>query len=73
MMIPSNYEINVAKLQKKPLDPVLRYYHYCRIELGDIGELEATDKLHQLRNFFPECFKLTLSRVECGGKEIKEL
>ena len=73
MMIPSNYKINVAKLQKKPLEPVLRYYHYCRIELGDTSELDAVDKLHQLRKFFPPEFKLTLSRVECGGKEIEEL
>ena len=73
MMIPSNYEINVAKLQKKPMEPVAHYYHYCRIELGDISKLDATDKLHQLRKFFPEEFKLTLSCVECKGMEIEEL
>ena len=73
MMIPSNYEINVARLQKKPMEPVAHYYHYCRIELGDIGQLEAVDKFHQLRKFFPEEFKLTLSHVECKGMEVDEL
>lgn len=73
MMIPSNYEINVAKKQMKPFDFEERYYHYCRIELGDIGKLEAIDKLHQLRKFFPKEFKLSLMHVNCSGEGVEEL
>ena len=73
MMVESNYEINVAKKWKKPFDDVERYYHYCKIELGFMMSADAIEKLHELREFFPEEFKLTLSHVDCHSKQIEEV
>jgi len=60
MMIESNYEINVAK----------NGIHYCRIELGNI--MNPVAKFDELRKFFPSEYQLTLMRVSCIGKGIKE-
>ena len=73
MMIQSNYEINVSRLIKKPLDREPHYYHYCKIELGWARKEEAEAKLHELREFFPEDFKLQLMFVECFGKGVEEI
>lgn len=71
MMIQSNYEINVSRLYKKPLDKEARYHHYCKIELGsDLPEV-ISEKVHELREIFPEDFKLDLMHIECYGKEIE--
>ena len=71
MMIQSNYEINVSRLFKKPLDENAHYYHYCKIELGWNSEKNATEKFNELRKLFPDDFELELMHVECYGKKVE--
>ena len=71
MMIQSNYEINVARLFKKPLDREPRYYHYCKIELGNVMPDDASKKLQELKELFSGDYKLTMYKVDCYAKEIE--
>lgn len=74
MMIPCNYEINVAKendARKNRWSP-RGLEHYCRIELGDVMPEVAKEKFLELKQMFPEDkFELTLYQVTCGGKEVE--
>lgn len=72
MTIENNYNINVAKLETKG-DRVPRYYHYCRIELGNAYPEEAKEKFWDICNRFPSSeFELTLHYVKCNGSIIAE-
>lgn len=73
MMIGGNFEINVSRLEKRYHDKEARYRHYCKIELGSIMPKEAADKLHELREFFPEDYKLSLMHVNCVGEYVEEV
>ena len=66
MMIPSNYEINVAYCVGNSC------VHFCKIELGQTLPELAKQKFHELRRIFPEDYKLTLEQIECYGKPIEE-
>lgn len=71
MMIPNGYEINVSQ---KSTDYTGRecYKHYCRIELNDSFDEFVEQKFKELRDLFPDDFKLTLTKVTCYGETIVE-
>lgn len=62
--VPDNYEINVAK--KRASDG--RFEHYARIQLPDIFEEQALDKLFFLRELFGSEYKLDLTHWVCRGE-----
>lgn len=74
MMIPCNYEINVAKENdrlKNRWSP-RGLEHYCRIELGDVMPEVAKEKFLEMKQMFPEeKFELTLYSVKCSGSEVE--
>lgn len=67
MMIPCNYYINVAKQYNDN-----RYYHFCKIELGDLIKEQAMERCNELFKLFPKSdgWELTLYYVECKGQKI---
>ncbi len=68
MMIPCNYEVNVAT----PSEPTAKYgRHYCRIELGNCPEKEAKEKFIFIRQLFPTNWNLRLCEVRCSGREVE--
>lgn len=67
MMVPCNYEINVAT---QPEKNAAYGRHYCKIELGDCLPEEAMAKFKKLNEKLGDEFRLTLSYVECKSKEI---
>ena len=67
MMIPNNYEINVAR--KTP--QYMHGKHYCNIELGDILEENAIEIYKELCEIFPDDFLLDLHKVTCYGTLIR--
>lgn len=72
MMIENNYSIDVAKMEIKA-DHIQRYYHYCRIELGNMLPDEAKEKFREICSLFSRWeFGLTLNYIECSSKTIEE-
>lgn len=67
MMIPMNYEINVAT---QPTKNAKYGIHYCRIELGDCLPEVAKEKFRKLNEKLNDEFRLTLSSVSCSSKQI---
>lgn len=68
MMIPSNYEINVAT----PSDRNAKYgRHYCLIELGEVLPDEAIEKFRFIKGIFPDDWNITLHEITCYGREVK--
>ena len=67
-MIPSNYQINVAKKHPKCAYGM----HYCLIELGQMLPKDADEKFRELSEMFGEEYNLSLTRVECYGTPIAE-
>ena len=67
MMVPMNYEINVAT---QPEKGAAYGRHYCRIELGNVSEEVAKKRFSKLNEKLGDEFRLTLHRVECYGKDI---
>ena len=67
MMIPNNYEINVAKKGKNEL-----YQHYCKIELSCPYDNQAIEKFNELQQMFQANgdYKLELTKVTCYGEKI---
>ena len=75
MMIPCNYEINVAKVYERiGWNGKPQYAHYCKIELGDHLPETAEEIFDDICNRFPKkCgFECTLHKVECYSKEVKK-
>ena len=70
MMIPCNYEINVAT---KPEKNAEYGRHYCRIELGQCTEKEARAKLNKLNEKLGDEFNLKLIKVMCSSEWIDEI
>ena len=68
MMIPSNYEINVATAPEKN---AAYGRHYCRIELGDCLPDVAKEKFRFIKGIFPDDWNITLYEVRCSGREIE--
>ena len=67
MMIPCNYQINVATQPTKDA----RYgRHYCRIELGSLTKEEALKKFRKLNEKLGDEFRLTLKDVQCGSNDV---
>ena len=73
MMIPNNYEINVARMEKDYTGYEC-YRHYCRIELSDTFEEEAIEKFVKLNQMFQADgdYHLSLTKVTCRGEQIIE-
>lgn len=75
MMIPCNYEVNVARIACYP-GQIPRFEHFCRIELGNISEKEAKNRFEIIKKWDqltgPE-WKLTLNYVECSGHFLEEV
>ena len=73
MMIPDNYEINVAKMSKDYTGREC-YRHYCRIEIPDSFEKDAIEKFNELNQMFQANgdYHLSLTKVTCRGKQIIE-
>lgn len=67
MTIPCNYEINVAT---QPEKNAAYGRHYCRIELGDCSLKIAKEKFKKLNEKLGDEFRLTLTEVYCGSREI---
>ena len=67
MMVPFNYEINVAT---QPTKDAKYGKHYCRIELGGCTKETALMKFQTLNEKLGDEFRMTLSEVECGSREI---
>lgn len=73
MMIPSNYDVNVARITYYPRE-IPRFVHFCTIELGDIPESEAKAKFDILKQQFTGTeWKLMLRRIQCAGRYIEEV
>lgn len=72
MMIESNYSLNVARDTGCEMFQGGRAYgHYCRIELGNAHPDVATIIARDIAERFPSPeFKVTLSRVECSGRDV---
>lgn len=73
-MIESHYCMNVASYagprHAYPGSPPL-YLHFCSIELGAILPETAMARARDIAARFPAPdFNVTLSRVECGGRDI---
>lgn len=67
MMIPMNYEINVAT---QPTKNAKYGVHYCHIELGDCLPEVAKEKFRKLNEKLGDEFRLTLISVSCSSREI---
>lgn len=72
MMIPDNYEINVARMEKDYTGDE-RYRHYCRIQLDDSFEKDAIEKFNELNQMFQVNgdYHLSLTKVTCRGEQIR--
>ncbi len=75
MMIPDNYEVNVARKEKKQFDSEERYYHLFRIDIDETYPNEKIDeKFDLITKAFPAPeYKCTLTRVECRGHQEREV
>ena len=75
MMIPDNYEVNVARKEKKQFDTEERYYHLFRIDINETYPNEKIDeKFDLITKAFPAPeYKCTLTRVECRGYQEREV
>ena len=63
MMIPDGYNVNISRNGK----------FYGRLEMTDVAFSDkATERFMELRDIFPEDFKLTLQHVTCRGNNIAE-
>lgn len=72
MMIENNYSINVSKMETRA-DHVPRYYHYCKIELGNMLPDKAKKKFWDICTRFPSVdFELTLDYVKRSSTTIEE-
>lgn len=71
VMVPPNYEINIATVDD-PAKPYPRYSHIARVELGQVMPDVALDRFELFRKRFPveENFILTLRKVTCYGDDI---
>lgn len=72
-MIEDHYEINVSRKEKMIYDMEERYYHFCKIEIGETNEEKAMEKYRIICEKFrtPE-YKCTLTKVICRGETIVE-
>lgn len=73
-MIEDHYEINVARKERKYIDDKEeKYYHFCKIEIGEIIEENVMEKYRIICEKFraPE-YKCTLTKVICRGELIVE-
>lgn len=73
VMIPSNYEVNIAKAAGVLWNGDTRWVHFAKVELGQDFEENARVKFEELCIRFPSPeWRLTLSRVECFGKTLAD-
>jgi len=68
MMVPCNYEINVATQPEKNAE---YGRHYCRIELGQCSYEEAKEKFNMFNKKLGDEFRLTLIKVTCSSEWIE--
>ena len=66
--VPMNYEINVAKKENKD-DQYGR--HFCKIQIPEVLEENAEEKLEFIRKVFGDDFHVSMTRWDCLGK-VKE-
>lgn len=66
MMIPMNYEMNVAKQNSKG-----NWIHFCRVEIGDTLPEIAEAKAREIKEMFGKQYKCSLTRVECVGRPVQ--
>ena len=63
MIIPDGYNINISKNGK----------FFGRLEITDVAFVEdAVDRFKELRDIFPDEYKLTLQHVTCRGECLVE-
>ncbi len=75
MMVPNNYEVNIARREKRALESTARYYHFLHIEIRDTYPEESVyEKFDIITKAFPSPeYKCTLMKVECHGTVEKEV
>lgn len=71
-LIQSHYCMNVARdTGRAAWDGGRSYSHFCAIELGACSSDIAKEKARDIAERFPAPeFHVTLTRVECGGRDI---
>jgi hypothetical protein len=79
-MVPNNFSINIARARgagtaagaERGWDGKPVYAHFAAVELGQMMEEIARARFAVFCERFPasDGFKLTLSRIECSGRDI---
>jgi hypothetical protein len=71
MMIPSNYEMNIAR-ELADTGQTPRRVHFCRIELGQLLPDQARTHAQMVAERFPpsEGWSVTFSKVTCYADQL---